>query len=234
MLPIFCAIDTTDLSRAKQLALILKPHITGIKLGLEFFTYHGPAGVKAISQLDIPIFLDLKFHDIPNTIAGAIRSAMELNIQMLTIHTIGGKEMLLRAAETVKNWAEQQHQPAPKVLGVTILTSMDSTNLQEVGINEDIEEQVLRLSTLAQKCGLDGVVCSPHEIALLRQHIDPSFLLVVPGIRPAGNEHSDQKRVQTPQKAIEQGASYLVMGRPLTEAADPIHVLEAIRENLGL
>ncbi|MBL0320018.1 MAG: orotidine-5'-phosphate decarboxylase [Alphaproteobacteria bacterium] len=233
MLPIYCALDTTDLGRASQMARMLAPHIAGIKLGLEFFTYHGPQGVTAIAQHNIPIFLDLKFHDIPNTVAGALRSALSLNVQMITVHTSGGKDMLTRAADTVSNWCEQYQRVPPQLLGVTILTSMDALNLRQIGMNEVVEEQVLRLATLAKECGLDGVVCSPHEIGLLRMALGNELLLVVPGIRPEGSETGDQKRVLTPAQALALGANYLVIGRPITEATDPIHILKTIEKTLA-
>ncbi|MEZ5691602.1 MAG: orotidine-5'-phosphate decarboxylase [Rickettsiales bacterium] len=213
--PIICAVDTTDINKAKQLVENISPHVGTIKLGLEFFTANGATGVRQIIG-DKPLFLDLKFHDIPNTVAGAIRATKDINCFMLTVHTLGGKEMMKAASQAAK---ELEHKPM--TIGVTILTSMGNTDIEDIGISHSVSEQVKKLASLAQESGLDGVVCSPHEIEILRKQCGDSFKLIVPAIRPEGSENGDQKRVMTPKEAIEKGADYLVIGRPITQAENP-------------
>ena len=180
--PIFVAIDTTDLKHAQALAARLKPHIGGIKLGLEFFSAQGPDGVRGFADLDLPIFLDLKFHDIPNTVAGAVRAAAGLGVDILNVHAAGGPAMLKAAVE-----AARSVNPKIKVIAVTVLTSLADTDLETVGQRGPAAEQVVRLARLARDCGLDGVVCSAHEIAALRAALGPDFLLV-------GAGHPSQRR----------------------------------------
>ncbi len=228
MNPVFVAIDTTDLEYARTLAARLKPHIGGAKLGLEFFCAHGPEGVRAFADLGLPIFLDLKFHDIPNTVAGAVRAAAGLGVDILNVHAAGGPAMLKAAVD-----AARRVNPQTKVIAVTVLTSLGDDDLQAVGQRGPAAEQVTRLATLTRDCGLDGVVCSAHEIAGLRAALGPDFLLVVPGIRPKGADLGDQQRVMGPKEARDAGASILVIGRPITAAPDPVEAARAIAESLG-
>jgi len=223
--PIICAIDTTDIEQARKLANELDGHVGAIKLGLEFFTANGPEGVREVAR-GIDLFLDLKLHDIPNTVAGAVKSALALDPLLLTIHCAGGPAMLRAAVEA-------RGARRTKLLGVTVLTSLDASDLAATGQAGPVETQVRRLALLAQQSGLDGVVCSPQEVALLRQTCGPGFLLVVPGIRPAGAAIGDQKRIQTPRAAIEAGADYLVIGRPITEASDPAAAASTILAELS-
>jgi orotidine-5'-phosphate decarboxylase len=215
---VFTAIDTIDLDAARTLGKALAPISGGIKLGKEFFTAHGPQGIMAVAGENTPLFLDLKFHDIPNTVAGGVRSAATIiKPNMLTIHASGGPAMIRAAADASAEFGDER----PWILAVTVLTSMDNADLAAVGITSTAEEQVLRLATLAQENGADGVICSPREIEAIRRACGPDFKLVVPGIRPAGSDHGDQKRVKTPVEAMADGASYLVIGRPITGAANP-------------
>ena len=228
MNPVFVAIDTTDLEYARALAARLKPHIGGIKLGLEFFSAHGPGGVRAFSDLDLPIFLDLKFHDIPNTVAGAVRATAALGIDILNVHAAGGSAMLKAATE-----AARAVNPKTKIIAVTVLTSLADTDLDLVGQRGPSADQVMRLARLTRDCGLDGVVCSAHEIKALRAELGRDFLLVVPGIRPKGTDLGDQQRVMGPKEALDAGASLLVIGRPITAAPDPVEAAKAIAASLG-
>ena len=228
MNPVFIAIDTTDLEYARALAERLKPHIGGLKLGLEFFSAHGPDGVRAFRGLDLPIFLDLKFHDIPNTVAGAVRAAAGLGVDILNVHAAGGPAMLKAAGE-----AARAVNPKTKVIAVTVLTSLADADLDLVGQRGPAADQVLRLAKLTRDCGLDGVVCSAHEIRTLRAKLGPDFLLMVPGIRPKGADLGDQQRVMGPREARDAGASLLVIGRPITAAPDPVEAARAIALELG-
>ena len=212
--PILCAIDTPDLARAQALIAATAGAVGGVKLGLEFFTAHGPDGIRKAAAGQKNVFLDLKLHDIPNTVAGAVKTSLALDPLLLTIHCSGGAAMM-RAAIEARGGART------KIVGVTVLTSLDDNDLAAVGQSAPAAAQVRRLALLAQESGLDGIVCSPQEVAMLRQACRQDFLLVVPGIRPAGAAVGDQKRVQTPRDAIAAGADYLVIGRPITEAPDP-------------
>lgn len=219
--PILCAIDKTDVEAARGLVHSLRPYVGGIKLGLEFFTANGAAGVQGLANNETPVFLDLKFHDIPNTVARAIRATAGINTFMLTVHTSGGRDMLRAAIDASMEVAELTGSGRPLIVGVTVLTSMDQDDLTMVGFCDKLTDQVLRLADLAQSSGLDGVVCSPYEIQMLRRHCGSDFKLVVPGIRPAGGDVGDQKRVMPPKQALENGADYLVIGRPITDAPNP-------------
>ncbi len=227
--PIFVAIDTTDLDYARQLAERLRGHVGGVKLGLEFFSAHGPDGVRAFQDLGLPIFLDLKFHDIPNTVAGAVRAAAHLGVDILNVHAAGGPAMLKAAVE-----AARSVNPKTKVIAVTVLTSLSDHDLAAVGQTPSAGEQVLRLAQLTKASGLDGVVCSALEIAPLRAALGPDFLLVVPGIRPAGSDLGDQQRVMGPAQAQKAGASILVIGRPITAAPDPAQAAAEIAQSLSI
>ena len=235
--PVYCAVDTVDLPEAARLIRSVaggaRPAVGGIKLGLEFFLAHGAPGVRyafpvPVRATGVGFFLDLKLHDIPNTVAGGIRAVVELEPTFITIHTAGGPAMMRGAAETAAEEARRLGVARPRLLGVTVLTSLDRGDLEATGVKADPSEQVLRLAALARDSGLDGVICSPLEIAALRKACGRDFVLMVPGIRPAGTASGDQKRVMTPGEAVRLGANHLVIGRPITEAADPAAAAEAI------
>ncbi len=226
--PILVAIDTADLDRARSLARALAGAVGGIKLGLEFFNAHGPDGVRAVAGDRGDLFLDLKYHDIPNTVAGAVRAAIALRPMILNVHASGGAAMMRAAREAAISEAVRLGIPGPKLIAVTVLTSMDGSDVAAVGQIGPVAEQVVRLARLTRDCGLDGVVCSPREIAAIRAACGPDFTLVVPGIRPAGAETGDQKRVMTPREAMAAGADFLVIGRPIAGAADPVAAAGAI------
>jgi len=229
MNPVYVALDTTDLDYARQLAEGLRGSVGGLKLGLEFFNAHGPAGVRGFEGCGLPIFLDLKLHDIPNTVAGAARAAAALGVSLLNVHAQGGGAMMRAALEATKAVS-----PSTKVIAVTILTSLSDSDLPSVGLTPPVSDQVLRLAALARQSGLDGVVCSAHEIARLRKELGSDFLLVVPGIRPSGSDLGDQRRVMGPAEAVDAGADILVIGRPITGAPDPGVAARSIVQSLGL
>jgi len=212
MSPIFVALDTSDLNRAVALAEAVRGHAGGVKLGLEFFSAQGPEGVRRIAALGLPLFLDLKLHDIPNTVAKAVKALAPLEPAILTVHAAGGREML----EAAKSAA----LPRTKVVAVTVLTSLSADDLLSMGVVDPPAEQVGRLARLAYAAGLDGVVCSGAEVAEARSRWSDGYF-VVPGVRPEGADMADQKRVVTPRHALESGADVLVVGRPITGAADP-------------
>lgn len=234
--PIICALDTTDLPRAKAMAGELLPHLGLVKLGLEFFVAHGAAGVHQVMESagvqgqdgTYPLFLDLKFHDIPNTVAGAVRAAVGTRCRMLTIHAGGGRSMAAAAVAAAHEAADALSIPTPLVLAVTLLTSLDAAEVAEVGYGDAIPDQVLRLADVALSAGVPGLVCSPHEIEPIRKRFGDAPVLVVPGIRPAGSVADDQKRTMTPKQALDLGANYLVIGRPITGAADPVNAAKTI------
>jgi orotidine-5'-phosphate decarboxylase len=221
--PVFCAIDRPDLAGALELCRALTDVVGGFKLGLEFVAANGPGGVRQVVALGRPVFLDVKFHDIPNTVAGAVRAAGSLGVAMLNLHISGGPAMLRAAVE-----AARLREPCPKLLGVTVLTSIDDADLAAVGVPHKVSDQVLRLAELAWDTGLDGVICSPREVVLLRERFGERFTLVVPGVRPADSRPGDQKRTMGPAQAVAAGADWLVIGRPITEAADPRAAAAAI------
>jgi orotidine-5'-phosphate decarboxylase len=209
---IYVALDTPDLDRAKAMAERVRNHVGGIKLGLEFFMANGRHGVREMAEIGLPIVLDLKFHDIPNTVGKAIQALRPLEPAILTVHAAGGRAML-----------EDAKAAAPtgtKVVAVTMLTSLDSNDLASIGLNPDPHEQVLRLTELAKSAGVDGIVCSGAEVRAAHKAWPHGFF-VVPGVRPANGSAADQKRVVTPRAALDAGASILVVGRPITQAADP-------------
>ena len=219
MSPIFVAIDTPSLEQARLLAEQVRATAGGVKLGLEFFAANGPAGVASILELGLPVFLDLKLHDIPNTVAKAVSALALLEPAVLTVHAAGGRAML----EAAKAAAS----PATKVVAVTVLTSLDGDDLRSIGVAADPREQVERLAGLARSAGLDGIVCSGAEVAAARAAWPDGFF-VVPGIRPPGDDASDQKRVVTPRQALDDGASILVIGRPITGSDDPAAAIRDI------
>ena len=225
---VFCAIDTPDLSRAIQLAKTIAPITGAIKLGLEFWASHGINGVNEIKSVigDAQLFLDLKFHDIPNTVSGAVKATVsQIEPDYLTIHTSGGADMMKAAVNAARG-------SRTKILGVSVLTSLNSDALLEVGQGGNTNEQVLRLALLAKRCGLAGAVCSASEISLLREEIGNEFELMVPGIRPIGSNTDDQSRTATPQQAIKDGATHLVVGRPITNADNPVAAARDIVESI--
>ena len=221
--PIFVAIDTPDLERAKSIAMRVQNHVGGIKLGLEFFCANGRQGIREMADLGLPIFLDLKLHDIPNTVGKAVQALRPLEPAILTVHAAGGRAML-----------EDAKAAAPagtRVVAVTVLTSLDRADLEAIGVPADPHQQVERLTALAREAGLDGVVCSGNEVAAARR-LWPEGFFVVPGVRPADAIAGDQKRVMTPRAALDAGASILVVGRPITQAADPDVAARAIEATL--
>jgi orotidine-5'-phosphate decarboxylase len=219
--PILVAIDTAELAVARNLCRQLTGWVGGLKFGKEFFTALGPEAVRQVAG-EQPFFLDLKFHDIPNTVAGALRSAVGLGPFMVNLHASGGPAMMKAAVAAAQETASALGVPRPLVIAVTVLTSLDDDDLAAVGQPGGTGDQVLRLAVLAQECGLDGVVCSPREIVRLRAECGSEFVLVVPGIRPSWAASGDQKRVMTPRAAVEAGAHYIVVGRPITGADDPL------------
>ncbi|WP_193366570.1 orotidine-5'-phosphate decarboxylase [Pelagibius marinus] len=228
---IFVGLDTPDIDKAAHLAKTLVGSVGGVKIGKELFTAQGPDGVRMAAG-GTPLFLDLKFHDIPNTVAGAIRAAVHLRPKIVNVHASGGRAMMMAAAEAAREASEDLGVERPQVIGVTVLTSLDAKDLEEVGQMGPAEAQVERLAHLAQDSGLDGVVCSPREIALLRRACGPDFLLVVPGIRPTWAAAGDQKRIMTPEDAVAAGADYIVIGRPITAAEDPLAAARRIAADL--
>ncbi|MAU61582.1 MAG: orotidine-5'-phosphate decarboxylase [Parvibaculum sp.] len=222
--PVFCALDTTDLGRAEKLARSLKGSVGGAKIGMEFFNAHGPQGYRAVAAAGLPIFLDLKLHDIPNTVAGGIRAILPLKPAIVNVHAAGGAAMMRAAADA----AREAGSDRPLVIGVTMLTSLDASDLADTGVSGTPSDHVRRLAGLAASSGLDGVVCSAHEIEVLRRDLGKEFKLVVPGIRPAGSDIADQKRIMTPAEALALGADILVIGRPITGAGDPRAAAEEI------
>lgn len=236
---VFAALDTDELDRACRLAQALAGHVGGLKLGKEFFTAHGPQGVREVIQAagsdSAPrLFLDLKFHDIPNTVAGAVRAATALGPALLNVHASGGRAMMRAAADAAGEAALRHGVARPTLLAVTVLTSLDDGDLEEVGQHGPADRQVERLARLAAASGLDGVVCSPREIAMLRRALGPEFRIVVPGIRPAWADSGDQKRTTTPAEALSAGADVLVVGRPITGADDPVAAARRIVEDVAV
>ena len=230
--PIIAALDVPTVEQALKLAQQLAPAVGAFKIGKELFTSAGPDIVRRVRDTGASVFLDLKFHDIPNTVAKAIAAAVRLDVQMLTIHASGGSEMMRAAEQAAQQTAAQLGHTAPLVLGVTVLTSQDSNTLAELGGETDVAKQVERLALLAAKSGLRGLVCSPLEIAALRRILPPEIQLVTPGIRTGAEKADDQKRTLTPREAIQAGASWLVVGRPITAAADPRAAAESILNSL--
>jgi orotidine-5'-phosphate decarboxylase len=226
--PVFVALDTPDVSRALAIARAVKPHVGGLKVGLEFISALGPDAVRRIVEIGLPVFADTKFHDIPNTVAGAARAIALLGVRMFNVHASGGEAMMRAAAEAIADV-----HPRPLLIAVTVLTSLDDAALVSVGQSGPSAAQVERLAALAKASGLDGVVCSAHEIAPVRRVCGPDFLTVVPGIRPPGSVLGDQRRVMTPAGALAAGADILVIGRPITAAADPAKAAQSIAQELS-
>ncbi len=224
---IVVALDYAEATAALALAQQLDPQQCRLKVGKELFTRAGPTMVEQLHSLGFDVFLDLKFHDIPHTVAQAVRAAADLGVWMVNVHASGGRRMMQAAREALADVANP-----PLLIAVTVLTSMESQDLAEIGLQGNVQGQVARLATLAKDCGLDGVVCSAREAQVLRELWGEDAVLVTPGIRPPGSPVDDQRRTLTPQEAIQQGASFLVIGRPITQAQNPQKALEAILRSL--
>ncbi len=225
---IIVALDFADPAQALDFVTGIQPGRCRVKVGKELFTRAGPTLVEQITARGFDVFLDLKFHDIPNTVAGACAAAADLGVWMMNVHALGGRRMMEAARAAVDKSGRRCH-----LIAVTVLTSMAESDLLEVGLAADPQQNVARLAALAQQAGLDGVVCSPREVAGLRAACAVDFLLVTPGIRPRSAQADDQRRVMTPAEAIEQGASYLVIGRPVTAAPDPMQALLTIESEIA-
>ena len=223
MSPIFVALDTPELNQAVAIAEAVRGHAGGVKLGLEFFSANGPAGIRTIADLHLPIFLDLKLHDIPNAVAKAVEALAPLEPAILTVHAAGGRAMLAAAKAAAPE--------GTKVVAVTVLTSLDADDLACIGVDSAPSDQVVRLGMLARDSGIDGIVCSGAEVGSISS-LWPDGFFVVPGIRPPGADVADQKRVVTARQALDGGASVLVIGRPITGAADPARAIEQIAGSL--
>lgn len=225
---IIVALDFSDPNEALALAGRLDPMRCRVKVGKELFTRAGPAVINRLVDAGFDVFLDLKFHDIPNTVSGACKAAMAMGVWMLNVHAIGGRVMMEAARAAMGSGPD-----SPLLIAVTMLTSLNESDLQETGLGGQPVEHVVRLARLAESCGLDGVVCSAHEIHLIREACNPGFRLITPGIRPAGVGVGDQRRVMTPGDACRVGSDYLVIGRPVTAATDPMAALNAIEEEVA-
>lgn len=228
--PIIVALDYADRASAEAMAAQLDPALCRVKVGKELFTRAGPDLVKALVARGFDVFLDLKFHDIPNTTAAAVTAAAELGVWMVNVHASGGPKMMTAAREALHTFGGE----APLLIAVTVLTSMDSGQLHSIGLDVSPAAQVLRLAKLAREAGLDGVVCSAQETTLLRSELGAPFALVTPGIRPVGANVDDQSRIATPADALAAGSDYLVIGRPITRSNDPLCALHSIAREIGI
>lgn len=227
---IIVALDVNTIKEEERLLDLLSPHIRIFKVGMELFYSCGPKSIEIIKKYDRDVFLDLKFHDIPNTVYSSAKAATRLGVFMFNIHSLGGSDMMKKALEGAEEESVRLGVDRPRILGVTVLTSMDKSSLGRIGIDKSPEEEVVTLARLVKEAGLDGVVASPQEIEKLRKETGKDFLIVAPGVRPKGSDKEDQKRTATPQEAIQKGADYIVIGRPITKAKNPS---EAIRSILG-
>ena len=223
------ALDFNNQQSALDFVATINPDSCRLKIGKEMFTHFGPQFVKQLVAMEFDVFLDLKFHDIPNTVVKAVTAAAELGVWMVNVHATGGANMMKAAAQALKPYGDK----APLLIAVTVLTSMEESELPLIGIECTLEQHVARLATLAKDCGLDGVVCSAQEATKLKQLLGQDFKLVTPGIRPAGSDVGDQKRIMTPQEAINAGSDYLVIGRPITKSEEPAVVLTQINLSLS-
>lgn len=226
---IVVALDFSQVSKAEAFIDKLDPELCRLKVGKEMFTHFGPSFVTALVDKKYDVFLDLKFHDIPNTVANACQAAADLGVWMVNVHASGGPKMMEYARDSLDKYAENR----PLLIAVTVLTSMDQAQLTAIGIDSTPEQQVLKLATLTHNCGLDGVVCSAQESKLLKSSIGKEFKLITPGIRPEGSAKGDQMRVMTPKQAIHAGSDYLVIGRPITQSADPLNTLIEINHSIN-
>ncbi len=225
--PIFCAIDTSNIETAINLVSQVKPHIGGIKLGLEFFTSCGISGCHRIKEFGLPLFIDLKLHDIPNTVASALRGIFSLEPQYTTLHISGGSEML-KSSVNLRNELKSK----TNLLGVTILTSFDDDIIKELGFGSSVKHSIEQLTSIAYKSGLDGIVCSPHEVSNIKETYKNKLNLIVPGIRSSKSSNDDQKRTLSAKEAISAGADILVIGRPITKAKDPAKAAENLLQEI--
>ena len=231
---ILVAFDAPNITKARYLLEMAGDYIGGIKLGLEFFNHNGISGVnKVMERNETGLFLDLKFHDISNTVAGAVRGVMACEPNIINVHTAGGLKMMQKAKEQAVLCAKDLGIKVPLVIGVTILTALDDDDLKSVGYAHNALEQVVKMACLAKEAGLDGVVCSAHEIKSIKEACGNDFITVVPGIRPAGTSKGDQKRTMTPAEAINEGADYIVIGRPITEAEDMLQTVKDIAQSIN-
>jgi orotidine-5'-phosphate decarboxylase len=215
------ALDVPNLKEAEKLVKSLSPVVKVFKVGKELFTAEGPDAVRMIHAHRAKVFLDLKFHDIPNTVASACEAATRLGVFMLNVHALGGKQMLFSAVQAVHKTAAELKRTPPLLIGVTVLTSLSEKDLADIGVKAKLKKEVEKLALLSKTCGLDGVVASAQEIEIIRKAAGPDFLIVTPGVRPLWASKGDQKRVMTPREAIEKGANFIVVGRPITQAPDP-------------
>lgn len=228
---IIFALDFDTFNAAKHWVSLLSGRVGMFKVGKQLFTAHGPDIVRMIENFGAGVFLDLKYHDIPNTVAMASREAARLRVKLFNVHALGGYEMMARTAEMLRT--EFPEGERPRVLAVTILTSSNEETLKRVGIDRPVEEMVVRLARLANRAGIDGVVASPREVPLIREACGPGFLIVTPGVRPSFASTDDQKRVMTPAEAVAAGSDYLVIGRPISVAPDPLQAVEAIVDEIA-
>lgn len=226
------ALDVDTKEKAIGLVEKLKPEVKIFKIGNELFTSCGPDIVTAVKAKGCGVFLDLKFHDIPNTVARSVAAAVRLGVSILNVHALGGYDMMKRCAESAAIEAKALKIAKPKVIAVTILTSMDENSLKKIGINDNMEKQVLRLAGLAKDASLDGVVASPSEVRLIRKELGGEFIIVTPGVRPEWAAANDQKRTATPKEAVSNGATYIVVGRPIIEAPDPLIAAKRVLEEI--
>ena len=224
---VIVALDYPSEKLAFNLINQLNPELCRLKVGKEMFTHFGPAFIEKIQQKDFKVFLDLKYHDIPNTVARACDVAAQLGVWMINVHALGGRKMMEAAADVLAN-----KQSSPYLIAVTVLTSMSEADLSELGIPQTPSQLAIQLASLAKQSGLDGVVCSAQEATMMREKQGNNFLLVTPGIRPAGSNSDDQQRIMTPQAAIQAGSNYLVIGRPITQSADPLGILRTINSDI--
>ncbi len=226
------ALDFSSLGDAEKLVKKVSPLVKIFKVGKELFTIAGPEAIKMIHAYKCQVFLDLKFHDIPNTVASACDAAARQGVFMVNVHALGGKNMMVSAVQAIHKVAQEKKTTPTKIIGVTVLTSMTDPDLKEIGVHKNVKQEVEQLSGLAQKCGLDGVVASAQEIKIIRKKTDKNFLIVTPGVRPIWAAHGDQKRVMTPKEAIELGADYIVVGRPITQHPQPMVAAEKILKEI--
>ena len=230
---LYCALDNKEPETVENLAIKLSGSVDGFKLGLEYFCHNGPAGINRIKNIGLPLFLDLKLHDIPNTVAEAVRSVAPLSPKYLTVHASGGTEMIKAAISATHEEADRLGTPRIRLLAVTILTSLSPLDLISMGIGSTTKDAVAKLTTLAAEVGIDGLVCSPEEISIVRKEVGIHKEIFVPGIRPEGSMKNDQKRSATPRQAANDGATALVVGRPITGAVNPSQSAKKIKDEIG-
>lgn len=231
---IIVALDVETAAEARKIIDEIGSETGAFKIGLQLFTSAGASFVRETVERGIKVFLDVKFHDIPNTVAKASIEVARLGVWMFNVHAAGGAEMMRRTRESVGEFCEKENLAQPKIIGVTVLTSASQETLRETGVEREIDSQVVNLARLTAKCGLNGIVASPHETTLIRRHLEnPNFIVVTPGIRPSFATNDDQKRVMTPKQAVAGGADYLVVGRPIVRADDKLKALRAILTEIG-